>query len=136
MLEPGIPMPYGLSHVQAIDVTAAGGLAGVADQLREQVAQMRAQQLPPQSAAEPGTGPGRRDDGCDHFQLHARLCRLTDVIFEQIVFHADIDRAVIAPRTAPLAERALDVAQLAALDRQLCRRLSAELDRRAPWTRS
>jgi hypothetical protein len=29
----------------------------------------------------------------------------------------------------------LDIAQLAALDPTLCRRVSAELDRRAPWTR-
>ena len=72
---------------------------------------------------------------CDHVRLHERLSRLTDVIFEQIVFYARIDRSLIAPPSAPLATRTLGAAQLAAVDLELCRRIAVELDRWAPWTR-
>ena len=68
-------------------------------------------------------------------ELYDRLSRLTDTIFELILFHARLDRSLIAPRITPLADRILDVAQLAAVDQDLCRRLAAELDRQAPWTR-
>jgi hypothetical protein len=50
------------------------------------------------------------------------------------VARAKIDRSSFAPRTAALAQRALDIAQLAALDPALCQRVSIELDRHAPWT--
>jgi hypothetical protein len=56
-------------------------------------------------------------------------------VFEQILFHVQIDRSLISASTARLATRVLDVAQLAAVDQELCRRIAAELDRRAPWTR-
>ncbi|HEX8108884.1 MAG TPA: effector-associated domain EAD1-containing protein [Kofleriaceae bacterium] len=79
---------------------------------------------------------------CDHVaaapndvRLYDRLSRLPDTVFEQIVFYARIDRSLIAPPSAPLATRMLDVAKLAAVDQDLCRRLAAELDQRAPWTR-
>jgi hypothetical protein len=131
VLEPGAALPYGLSHVQAIDAAAEGGLAGVAAHLREVVARLRGQAAPP---AVPEVGSAGAA-GCDHVRLHERLSRLPDVVFEQIVFHARIDRSLIAPTSAPLATRVLDVAQLAAVDPDLCRRIAAELDRRAPWTR-
>jgi hypothetical protein len=130
LLEPGAPLPYGLSHVQAIDAAAEGGLSGVAARLRQVVAQLRGQTTAP--LAEVGGAIAVR---CDHVRLHERLSRLTDVIFEQIVFYARIDRSRIAPPSAPLATRRLDVAQLAAVDPELCRRIAAELDRWAPWTR-
>ncbi|HEY0988618.1 MAG TPA: TIR domain-containing protein [Kofleriaceae bacterium] len=41
LLEPGAPVPYGLSQLQAIDAVAAGGLAGVAARLRQVVAHAR-----------------------------------------------------------------------------------------------
>jgi hypothetical protein len=103
--------------------------------LRAQVATMRdpAAGSPVASA---GVDPGSRGLArCDHFRLHDRLSQLTELTFEQIVVRAGIERASFAPRTALLAERVLDIAQLAALDQTLCRRLAAELDRRAPWTR-
>ena len=132
LLEPGATLPYGLSHVQAIDAAAEGGLAGVAARLRQVVAGLRGQAGASPAAAEVGsTGAAR----CDHVRLHERLSRLTDVIFEQILFYVRIDRSLIAPPSAPLATRTLDVAQLAAVDQDLCRRIAAELDRRAPWTR-
>ncbi|HEX3480706.1 MAG TPA: toll/interleukin-1 receptor domain-containing protein [Kofleriaceae bacterium] len=141
LLEPGAALPYGLSHVQALDAAAEGGLAGVAARLREVVAGLRVREVvtelrgpaaPPPAVSEvSGAGAVR----CDHVRLHERLSRLTDVLFEQIVFYARIDRSLIAPPSAPLATRVLDVAQLAAVDPELCRRIAAELDRRAPWTR-
>lgn len=132
LLEPGAALPYGLSHVQAIDAAAEGGLAGVAARLRQVVAGQRGQAAPlpvVPEVARAGAG------GCDHVRLHDRLLRLTDVLFEQIVFCTRLDRSLIAPPSAPLATRVLDVAQLAAVDPDLCRRIAAELDRRAPWTR-
>jgi hypothetical protein len=132
ILEPGAALPYGLSHVQAIDAAAEGGLAGVAARLRLIVATLRGQAAPlpvVPDIARPGAGGG------DHVRLHQRLSRLTDVIFEQIMFCARIDRSLIAPTSAPLATRVLEVAQLAAADPDLCRRIAAELDQRAPWTR-
>jgi len=130
LLEPGLVLPYSLTHVPAIDATAAGGLAGVAAQLRSEVAAIRAQ--PPPAPTEPAlmrSGNGRHD----HFRLHDRLGQLTDPMFEQIVLDTGLERTSIAPRAAPLAGRVLDAALLAALDPTLCRRISAELDRRVPW---
>jgi hypothetical protein len=132
ILEPGAALPYGLSHVQAIDAAAVGGLAGVAARLREVVAGLRGQAVPLPVAPDVTSADAGR---CDHVRLHARLSRLPDVVFEQIVFYVRIDRSLIAPTSAPLATRVLDVAQLAAVDQDLCRRIAAELDRRAPWTR-
>jgi hypothetical protein len=129
VLEPGAPIPYGLSHVQAIDAVAERGLAGVAARLREVVARLRGyvEPLPIVPAVSSG--------GCDHVHLHDRLTKLTDILFEQILLYIRVDRSLIAPRTARLADRILDVAQLAAVDHDLCRRVSAVLDQRAPWTR-
>lgn len=132
ILEPGAALPYGLSHVQALDAAAEGGLAGVAARLRLIVAALRGQAAPLPAApdvARAGAG------GCDHVRLHGRMLRLTDVLFETIMFCVQIDRSLIAPTSAPLATRVLEVAQLAAGDQDLCRRIAAELDRRAPWTR-
>lgn len=132
LLEPGAALPYGLSHVQAIDAAAEGGLAGVAARLRLVVAALRGQVVPLPATSEVA----RADAGrCDHMHLHDRLLRLTDVLFEQVMFYVQIERSQIAPTSAPLAMRVLDVAQRAAVDQDLCRRISAELDRRAPWTR-
>lgn len=131
LLEPGAVLPYGLSHVQAID-TAAEGLIGVAVRLREVVAGLRGHAAVPPAAPEVANAGAVRSD---HVRLHERLLRLTDVLFEQIVFYAQIDRSLIAHASAPLATRVLDVAQLAAVDPDLCRRIAAELDRQAPWTR-
>jgi TIR domain len=41
LLEPGLKLPYGLAAIQAIDATTAGGLDGVAAQLRAVVAPLR-----------------------------------------------------------------------------------------------
>ena len=138
VLEPGVPMPYGLSHVQAIDAVAEGGLAGVAacvralvERLREVAARTYGQSTPLPGVPAIASGDGR----CDHVRLHDRLAGLTDTVFEQVLLHARIDRSLLAPRTAPLADRILDVAQLAAVDQDVCRRVAALLDQRAPWTR-
>jgi hypothetical protein len=129
MLEPGAVVPYGLSPIQAIDAVTEGGLAGVAARLREVVARMRGYAAPAPVVPVVAVG------GCDHVRLHDRLTRLTDTLFEQILFYARIDRSLIAPTGARLADRVLDVAQLAAVDQDLCRRVATLLDQRAPWTR-
>jgi hypothetical protein len=129
LLEPGAALPYGLSHVQAIAV-AEGGLAGVAARLRKVVARLRGQA----AASVPELASGG-DGGCDHVRLHDRLSRLTPVVFDQILMYARVDDSLISSRVAPLATRIHDVVQLAAVDPGLCRRIAAELDRRAPWTR-
>jgi hypothetical protein len=136
LLEPGIAVPLSIRHVAAIDATAVGGLVGVADRIRTLVAESRRLGPPVGRISEPARS--GQTDGIrtrrDHFVLYERLVQLTDAAFEQIVSYARIE-GVLAPRSAALTERALEVAQLAALDPRLSRRVSAELDRRAPWTR-
>lgn len=129
LLEPDAPLPYGLEHVQAIDAAAHGGLLGVAARLRDLMTWIRRNDLPLPVV------PAMSACGCDHVVLHERLSQLTHTQFEQIVLHARILRGLIAPVTAPLAERILDLAQLAAVAPELCRRVSTLLDDRAPWTR-
>jgi hypothetical protein len=129
LLTAGIPVPRCLGDIEPIVAPAAGGLAYVAAQLRELLAAL------PRAAAPWRTAPlDRRGNGA-HVQLYDRLGQLTDAVFEQIMARANIDRGSFAPRTAVLAARALDIAQLAALDPILCRRVATELDRHAPWTR-
>lgn len=128
LLGAGIARPRCLSAVEPI-VATAGDLSSAAAQLRALGAA-----LPPFTAPWSTAPPERRANG-EHVRLYDRLCKLTDAVFEQIVTHAKIDRDSFAPRTASLADRALDIALLAALDPALCRRISTELDRRAPWTR-
>ena len=150
LLDPKVPVPSGLGHLQAINVAAEGGLAGIAARLREVVARAPGQSAPApaapvarsggaQSAAAGdggGGGAGRGGpDGCDHVRLHERLTRLTDALFEEILLHARIERRLIPARSAALAERTLELANLAAVDPGLCRRVAALLDQRAPWTR-
>lgn len=129
LLESDAPVPYSLEHVQAIDAAAQGGLAGVAARLRELVTWLRGQDLP--LPVVPAVSARR----CDHVRLHDRLSRLLPTQFEQIVFLARIERGLIAPDTAPLADRILGLARLAEVDPDLCRRVSMLLDVRAPWTR-
>jgi hypothetical protein len=129
LLAAGIPLPRCLSDIEPIVAPAAGDLAGVAAQLRELLAAL------PRAAAPWSTAPLDRRANGDHVRLYARLGQLTDAVFEQIVARAKIDPSSFAPRTAALAQRALDIAQLAALDPALCQRVSTELDRHAPWTR-
>jgi hypothetical protein len=135
ILSPSTSLPYGLRHVHALDASALP-LAGLAVRLREfmtrassaSTSQLTTEPLP--VAPTPSVG-----GDCDHRRLYARLMRLTDTLFEEILFLAPIPRAQIAPPAAPLATRILHVAQLAAVDRALCRSLAALLDERAPWTR-
>lgn len=132
LLEPGISLPRRLSGVEAIDAATVGFLPGVAARLRALVAAMRRDAAPWSAPSGPARDLPAR---CDHVQLYDRLSQLSETMFEQIVTHAGIDRGSLAPRAAALAERALDIALLAALDPALYRKVSAELDRRAPWTR-
>jgi hypothetical protein len=135
-LEANIPVPLSLSHLCAIDLVGVGGLASVAALLRGQVVDLRQQTATSWVAPEHAPSPQTRSaDRRDHFVLYERLGQVTDSVFEQIVSRVGIDRTRLAPRTAPVDQRALDVAQLAALDPTLSRRVSAELDRQAPWTR-
>lgn len=137
LLEPGIAVPLSIRHVAAIDATAVGGLASVAKRLCGEVEGMRLRARPVGRMSEPARS-AQTDRICtrrDHFRLYERLSRLADTVFEQIVLNAGIEGGSLALRSAALTERALDVAQLAALDPALARRVAAELDRRAPWTR-
>lgn len=133
LLEASLALPSCLGHVEPIVAPSVGDLRGVAARLRDLVAALP-RGAAPWSAAPPGPLSDRRGS-CDHVRLYDRLGRLSDAALEQIVALAGIERGSLAPRTAALSERALDIAQLAALDPTLCRRVSAELDRRAPWTR-
>jgi hypothetical protein len=128
LLEPGASIPYGLSQVQAIAAVGPGSLARVAAQLRGVVSRSRGQAAPLPLVVPRGSR-------CDHVQLHDRLSRLTDTVLEQILFYARIDRSLIRPPSARLADRILDVAQLAAVDQELCHHITALLDEKAPWTR-
>ena len=135
LLAPGIPVPYGLSHVQALDAST-DALASVAVRLREIAARpTSASTSHPTVAPQPVVPTPAAGGDCDHRRLYARLMRLPDTIFEEILFLSPITRAHIAPAAAPLATRVLHVAQLAAVDPALCRSLVALLDERAPWTR-
>lgn len=127
----GAALPRCFREVETF-AAPAGDLAGVAERLRELVAALSPSADAPRTLLLPALD---RRAGCDPFRIHERLCQLTDAVFEQIAAQAGIDRGSFAPRAAPLAERALDIALLVALDPVLCRRLSTELDRRAPWTR-
>jgi hypothetical protein len=135
LLAPGMSVPYGLSHVQALDAST-DALASVAVRLREIAARpTSASTSHPLMAPQPvGPTSAARGD-CDHRRLYARLMLLTDTIFEEILFLSPIARAHIAPPAAPLATRILHVAQLAAVDPALRRSVAALLDERAPWTR-
>ena len=129
LIAAGIPLPRCLAGIEPIIAPAAGDLAGVAAQLRQRLAAF------PRVAAPWRTPPLDRRANGDHVRLYDRLGQLTDAVFEQIVASATLDRSSFAPRTTTLAQRALDIAQLAALDPRLCQRVSTELDRHAPWTR-
>jgi len=137
LLEPGITSPHSIRDAPTLDAIAVGGLDGVAPELRRRLAELRKLAVAPANSVRP---PGSEQtsagpSGRDHHVLYDRLSRLTCSVFDQILTHARIDRGTLAPRTATLTERALDLAQLAALDPSLRRRVSTELDRRAPWTR-
>jgi hypothetical protein len=133
LLEPGIALPRCLAGVTAIDAVTVGLLPGIAAQLRTQVAAHRRGAVP--GGAPP---PGAVSDGYprgNHLRLYERLHRAGEGMFEQILACTGVPRDSIASRGAAHAERALDLAQLAALDPSLGRRISTELDCRAPWTR-
>lgn len=135
LLAQGVPVPYGLSHVQVLDASG-DALPEVAHRLRAIVASpTRASTSHPTPELPPVAPAPAAGGDCDHRRLHARLTQLTDTFFEEILFLALIPRAHIAPTTAPLATRILHVAQLAAVNPALCRRIATLLDERAPWTR-
>jgi hypothetical protein len=127
LLDPEATIPFGLRHVQAIEALAEGTFEGVAARLRDIAMRLRGQAAPLPSSQAVLVG-----GSCDHVALHDRLSRLTDTLFEQILAHARLGRSLVASRSTPLADRALAVAQLAALDQELCRRITALLDQRAP----
>jgi hypothetical protein len=135
LLAQGISVPYGLSHVQVLDASG-DTLPNVARRLRAVVASPTSVSTSHPTPELPPVSPTPAAGGdCDHRRLHARLTQLTDTFFEEILFLAPVPRAHIAPATAPFATRVLHVAQLAAVNQALCRRLAALLDERAPWTR-
>lgn len=131
LLEPGVSPPYGLSIVRTLDAVAVGGLDAVATQLRAIVTGLRRRLAAPPLLPERVAKRGR----CDPLRLHERLLKVPDPLFETILLHAKVDRSLIHPATTPIAARALDVAQLAALNQDLCARLATQLDLRAPSIR-
>ena len=135
LLAQGVSVPYGLSHVQVLDASG-DALPSVAHRLRTIIASPTRASTSHPTLELPPVAPAPAAGGdCDHRRLHARLTQLTDTFLEEILFLAPVPRAHIAPTTAPLATRILHVAQLAAVNPALCRRLAALLDERAPWTR-
>jgi hypothetical protein len=123
-LEPGLTVPAPLGVPEMIDAAQAGGLAGVASELFALITELRRRPASPRAATRPKLE-------ARHFQLHERLARLNSAMFEQIVATARVDLAELGPRMTPVADRAISVAQLAALDPALERRISMALDQRA-----
>jgi hypothetical protein len=134
LLAQGVSVPYGLSHVQVLDASG-DALPNVAHRLRAIIASSTRASTSPTLELPPVAPTPAVDGDCDHRRLHARLTQLTETFFEEILFLAPVPRAHVAPATAPLATRILHVAQLAAVNPELCRRLATLLDERAPWTR-
>gem|GEM_PF-5072208 len=130
-------MPRSLLDVPMVDASAVGGLDGVAAWLRQQVAEYRRSEPSPMSTSSYRnrlTSSGSQARG-DLGRLYERLCRLAEATFENVVSDAGIPRDAVALPTTAIAVRALDVAQLAALDRSLSSRVAAALDKHALWTR-
>ncbi|HEX3480591.1 MAG TPA: hypothetical protein VHT91_36485 [Kofleriaceae bacterium] len=128
------PHPGGVESTLAKirDAAASGGHGGAHDRVsRGEPSQAAGRAMTRHIIASPRDG---GEDRSDHVHLHARLLKLTDALFEQLLLEARIDRNLFAPRSVALAVRAQEVAELAQFDTELCRRLMRLLDERAPWT--
>jgi hypothetical protein len=136
---PADPMavPYGLRGLHTLDAIAEGGLPGIARKLRDLVNTLRARGIapaapaaPPAAPAPPGTpapltGPA----------LYDRLRKLTvGAQLDAVILRAGLPAHHIAPGTAPVAQRAIDIVQIVdqggpALAGAVNRAIAAE----APW---
>lgn len=108
----GIPrdpmdIPYGLRVLHAIDLPAEGGLAAVAQRLRDLAGKLRGTPVPAEPA--PASPPGGEIDAIG---LHGRLCKLLVSQFETFLFLSKLPADQIPTQPAPIAQRALSAVQI------------------------
>jgi hypothetical protein len=115
---PADPMavPYGLRGLHTLDAIAEGGLPGVARKLRDLVIALRgrgvAPAAPPVPAAPPTATLGAPAPLMGRV-LFDRLCKLTvGAQLDAVILRAGLPVQHIAPRTASVAQRALDIVQI------------------------
>ncbi|MFO0758350.1 MAG: TIR domain-containing protein [Byssovorax sp.] len=116
-------IPYGLRTLHHLDAVAEGGMAGVAARLKGLVTALRARAggvAAPTPAgtddrvARPSGGQGTMSDANRFYEL---LCKLTmGGQIEGVILRAGLPRHQIAPSTASVQQRALDIAQIVAAD--------------------
>jgi hypothetical protein len=139
---PSDPMqvPYGLRGLHTLDAVAAGGLAGIARDLRALVATLRTRDLgapspplPPPVTPPPAPRPGPAPP--TSAVLFERLCRLTlGGQIDAVILHAGLPRQDIAPPLATINQRALDIALI--VDEggaAMAARVAAAIAKVAPW---
>jgi hypothetical protein len=134
-------VPFGLRVLHGLDAVSEGGLAGVARKLRELVVALRGRgaRVPPLDAgagrADAGRGDGGPTSPVDKQQLYDLLRKLTlGAQLEAVIRRAGLPREHIAPPAASLAQRALDIAQIAADGGPaLAARVADAIAREAPW---
>lgn len=121
-------LPYGMRVINGLDVPALGGVVGLAARLHELVVKWRGAPVvapPPAVTADPRCAPA---------ELHARLCKLLDVQFEEVVLRAGLERTQIAAATAPQSRRALDVVGMVMQGgAPMCQRVCDAVEKVAPW---
>jgi hypothetical protein len=98
-------VPHGLRIRNAIDAKAAGGMLGVAGELRKLAGNLAATPVTPPPAP---PAPQRYD----RTELYDAICKLLPAQFDQLIFYLTLPPAQIAPALAPLATRAVDVVLL------------------------
>jgi hypothetical protein len=141
---PADPMavPYGLRVLHSVDAVAEGGLPGVARKLRELVAALRARGASPASptavaiaATTPAPGAPAVVAPPDPVALCDRLRKLTlGAQLEGVILRAGLPRDQIAPASAPVAQRALDIVLLASQGGPgLLARVAEAVAKEAPW---
>jgi hypothetical protein len=93
-------IPYGLRLKHGIDAKAAGGMQGVAADLRKLVSQLKPSPMPQITAPSVAH---------DRTEVYNNLCQLLPAQFEQLLFYLNAPTAQLVPQSAPLAARAVDL---------------------------
>ena len=98
-------IPYGMRVKHALDA-AKIGLRGVAEELRTLALRVAPSAAPPATAATPAVAPATSSDA---IALYDCLLRLLPAQFDAVLLYAQAPQQYLAPATAPLATRALDL---------------------------
>jgi hypothetical protein len=141
---PAEPMqvPYGLRILNSLDAVAEGGLDGVAHKLRELVVALRARgapqappPAPPLAAVAGSAGGGGGRTPTDPQRLYELLCKLTlGTVIEAVMLRAGLPREHIAPASAPVAQKALDIVQIVRMGGPAMEaRVADAIAREVPW---